>query len=473
MRSLPLSMVGGSVFGRYPKISTEQTWNMIISDGWSVPYAGYRNVTQNSPTGEGRGIYGSVRAGKMFAVINDVVYQLNGNSQDTTFDPVLIGKIKSFSGEVYFAENNANQIAICDGQGIYIYNYSTGAFVQASITFIPVYISFQDGYFLAATPSNQTGSYPWRLSALNDGTVWIDSANTDGTFQTKPNNCIAVVPVPGQEGVIYVFGQSVTESWYNTGAQLFPYQRSYYNNDYGCVSAATIANLDNMLVWLAGNEKSGPFIMYSSGGKTQKISTDGIDFKLSNLAEPTQSYAFLFRQDGHLIYQISFTNAADNFSLAFDFNSGKFLNTCDNEMNFHIAKRVIFFNNNYYFISFIDGDIYELSSTIYTFNGAEIPRIRITPTIRLPDSSPFIGKSLNFPIEQGMSKTIQRVDLSVSMNGGVNFGSTDRIELNPLGKPINRFEYWDLGYSNEFVAQFRFWGRERFVYTDGEINIQQ
>ena len=48
----------------------------------------------------------------------------------------------------------------------------------------------------------------------------------------------------------------------------------------GCINPATIAALDEYVVWLAQNEKSGPIIMYSTGGMPKKITTDGIDYLL-------------------------------------------------------------------------------------------------------------------------------------------------------------------------------------------------
>jgi len=54
-QSVPLGMVGGNNFGRYPKISAEQTFNFIVSDNALVPYAGYKNVRTQSPNAEGRG----------------------------------------------------------------------------------------------------------------------------------------------------------------------------------------------------------------------------------------------------------------------------------------------------------------------------------------------------------------------------------------------------------------------------------
>ena len=43
-KQMPLNIVGSSVFGRYPKISIEKTYNMLISDNWMVNYPGYSKV---------------------------------------------------------------------------------------------------------------------------------------------------------------------------------------------------------------------------------------------------------------------------------------------------------------------------------------------------------------------------------------------------------------------------------------------
>ena len=92
---------------------------------------------------------------------------------------------------------------------------------------------------------------------------------------------------------------------------------------------AAVAYMDEIVVWLAGNEKSGPIIMYSDGGMPKKITTDGIDFVFSNLNNPSDSEAFIFRQDGHLIYHINFYT--DNLSLFYDFNLDKFYHACDEQ----------------------------------------------------------------------------------------------------------------------------------------------
>jgi len=380
---IPLDIVGSTKFGRYPKISVEQTYNMIISDGFLVPAAGYQIVSELARHAEGRAIFTSTRYNHMIAVIGNKVYAITNNLFISE-----VGSISSFNGDVYIDENNANQIAICDQSSIYIYNWLTGAFTKATLpanasdgsAFVPGYITYQDGRFIAAS----IGKPIWRLSDVGNGLSWPADAQHEGTFQTKPDNVVATQRVPGGGNLLYVFGSTVTEIWQDVGFQLFPYQRnSSVNIDYGCLNPATIAYNDTIVVWLAANEKSGPMIAYSTGGSIKKISTDGIDFKFTKLKNPANSYGFLFRQDGHLLYQITFPD--DNLTYVYDFNTQMFFTLTDDSMGYHIAKRIAFFNDDYYFVSFKDGNIYNYSTSFSTYNGKEIPRIRICKPIRLPD----------------------------------------------------------------------------------------
>lgn len=415
---IPVDLVGGNEFGRYPKISNCSTWNMLVSDGFLVPFAGHKKVLSIDPVGESRGIFNSQKLGSMVVVINDGVFVI-----DNRLNSMQVATLNTSAGDVYIDENDKNQIAICDQKNIYIYNTSTGAFTQVdnSVTgFTPGYISFHDTRFIAAA----SGSATWRLSDPGNGTSWPTGAQNVGVFQTKPDNVNAVVRLPGKGNQILVVGNIVTESWQDVGAQLFPYQRSTgFNIDYGVLNPSTIASGDTFVIWLAKNEKSGPVIMYTQGGGTEQISNDGINFKLAQLANPEKSYAYLFKQDGHLIYVISFIDPRDNFTLAYDFTNQKFVSLSDEYMNHHIAKKVVFFNNTYYFISFTDGNLYELNSKYTTFNGAEIPRIRITSNMRAKDASPFIADNLTFTMEQGVNSEdpiIREVNVIDKGNIGVS-----------------------------------------------------
>jgi hypothetical protein len=462
-KTIPLGVVGSSTFGRYPKISNAMTYNMIVSDNWFVPFAGHQEVATLAANGSGRGLYSSVRYNHMIAVVNDNVYTIDSN-----FGVAKIATIGTSFGDVFIAENNAKQIAICDLKNIYIFDYDANTFTRATIDFLPTAISFQDGRFISGDRRNNQ----WRLSDFNNGLSWPGDASSVGVIQTKPDTVSYPLPIKGKGNALFLIGKTVTEQWYDLGYQLFPYQRnSFFNIDYGCLSAATVASQEDLVVWLAANEQSGPVIMVSQGGAPMPLSTDGINFKLAQLTTPQDSYGFIFKQDGHTFYQITFPT--DNLTLLYDFNTKKFYHLCDKYMNYHIAKRVCFFNDAYYFVSFNDGKLYEINSDYTTYNGDEIPRIRVTDPYRLPDSTAFIVNNINFTVEQGESQTVQRIDVSMSKDGAQSFSNIFTQELNSTANRRNKFQRWNLGRANDFTLQFRFWSEGRFVVGDGTMSIYQ
>lgn len=504
-KDIPLEIAGSTKFGRYPKMSSEQTFNMIVSDGWLVPFAGYRSVVTINPTGEGRGIYSSAKLNKMFAVIDNDLWIF-----DTNLAKSNGGRLATSIGDVFIAENNAGQIAISDGSNIYIYDNTSNVFTtltSAALGFKPGYLTFQDGRFI----SPDTATNQWRLSASNNGLSWPSTAAFVGAVQTKPDHAVACIRFPSRGNLLLVFGATVTEQWYDVGAQLFPYQRSQSTNiDYGCINPATIAEGENFVCWVAANEKSGPVIMYTNGGEIEHISTDGIDFQLANLQHPTNCYGYMFKQDGHLFYVACWPQ--DNFSYAYDFKTQAFYTVSDENLNVYIAKKVAFFNEKYYFVSLNDGNLYQMSSnfTDYDYGSdvvKEIPRIRIPKNVQMPDQSRFIAGYVGFTIEQGQfdypdintefdlttqdglllttqngvligggenfTNNVPRIDLSLSKDGGVNWGSDVGIKMRPLGLRQNKLMWWSLGAANDLTPQFRFYGFGRFVATNGVLGVYQ
>jgi hypothetical protein len=422
-KQYPINIVGSSIFGRYPKISTEKTYNMFISDEFLVPYAGYQIAISSTTFNlgkEGRAIFSSIKFGRLVVVVDNSVYLVNINysqlyNKVINSQTILIGTLNTSTGVVYITENNKPQICISDGTNIYIYDPALSPSFQtiSTIDFVPGYVTFHDTYFICAAKSDTFYTPPanntWRLSAQNDGTMWPNQAANIGLLQTKPDNIQAVVRFPSKGNMIFVIGENVTEAWFDTGAQLFPYQRmNQFNIDYGCLNPATVAYMDEVVVWLAANEKSGPIIMYSSGGEPQKITTDGIDYLFSQLQNPQDAQAFLYRQDGHLFYHINFYS--DNLSLFYDFNTKKFYHASDQNLNYFIASEVAFFNNQYYFVTRNNGNLFAFDTIFTTYQDVdrlgnvvlnEIPRIRTCKNIRMRSQEYFIANDVGFTIETG------------------------------------------------------------------------
>ena len=129
-REVPLNIVGSSIFGRYPKISIEKTYNMFMSDSLMVPYAGYNiAITSDNFANsiEGRAIFTSTKLDRLVVVEGNSVYLVNieysQEFQDVTFFQVSkIGTLQTQTGVVYIAENHKPQIGISDGTAFYIYD---------------------------------------------------------------------------------------------------------------------------------------------------------------------------------------------------------------------------------------------------------------------------------------------------------------------------------------------------------------
>jgi hypothetical protein len=526
---VPLKIVGGCTFGRNHKISSERTYNMFVSDDTLIQTPGYRVVITPKIGGKGRGIFASSRGGFMVTVIDNVVSRVQG--PEGALEETTLFELGTYFGDVTIEENSNYQIAICDGLDLWIYNWKTGVHGKATLPdseitgqdIIPGYVTYHDGYFIVPdTSTNQ-----WFISKPNDGLVWdwgAGSTSVNGAIQTKPDFAEAVLRAPGKGSLIYVFGQNVTELFNDIGAQLFPYQRqSSVSIDYGCISSNTIATMDEYVAFLGVNEKAGPAILVSAGGPFERISNDGIDFKLAEVVAPQSSTAFFYKLGGHVFYQITFFDPRDNFSLLYDFNTKDFFYVTDENMNYSIIHSVAFYNNVYYFVSLNDGNIYEfdilLTQYDYTPPGAipmsqakMIPCIRICNTAEQADSSQFIANSLSFIMEQGMDpywKSMPqryitteggqvitteaeptyvgvflqtelvlpdyapRIDLSISKDAGVTFGSFYGKELNTLGNRKNRVVFWGLGISNSFTVQLRFWSKFRKTISNGVISARE
>lgn len=497
IQDMPLDIAGSSTFGRDPKILASRTFNMILSDDWLVDYAGYEFISTLNPNGVGRGNFASVVANALVTVVYNTVYIITIVGQDAQgndlFNYQPVGNVTSFYGDVFIDENNVDQIAICDQFYLYIYNISTNKFIKANTPpgVIVGYVTYQDGRFIIP----DTSSASWYLSQVGDGTNWFWGPNGEavsGAIQTKPDFAQATVRFPGHGNLLLVMGKTVTELWTDVGGSQFPYQRSStINFDYGCLNPATIAISDKVVTWLGANEKSGPVIMYSTGADINQISTDGINYKLALLNHPEKSTGFFLKLAGHLIYQLTFYDPSDNYSVIYDFNTQKFFDVTDEEQNYHIARRVAFFNNDYFFVSLNDGNLYRMRPdlTYYDYGHFQdnsprtydIPRIRVCSNVRMPNQFRFVVNNLTFTLEQDEDSfnLMQefpyqpRIGCSVSRNGGINYSSYVDKAIYTYGHRMNRLNWWQLGSANDFVPQFRFWGKGPWRCTNGLVGIYQ
>lgn len=536
-QEVPVRIVGSSVFGRYPTISVERTYNMFVTlsgDGeeeWLTNFAGFEAALEFFEDAvEGRGFFHSVRGRFVLVVVAAAVYKFDSFSGL----PTQLGTIDSTTGEISFDENLSSQICFVASGKAYIYNYEFAptAIAEAALvgitigdtTFRPNYVSYQNTYFLFGNSLTTNAGSQWVV--VESGSIDLATAYTLNwvqtlTLQTKPDFAKAVLRIPGKGNNVIVFGSTVAELWTNVGGLLVYQRNQSVNIDFGAASVATIAANDEVVVWLGINENSEPALMAMRGGGASRISTDGLDYLFSTVQDPSSSTAFLYRQDGHLFYVLTFLGESDNFTIAYDFTRNKIYDLTDWDFTAFPARQMIYFLGKTYFLSFKDGKIYRISSDITTYDVLvndpseevdeiyDIPRVRLTNTFRLPRPENMLVKMFTFVIESGTTleaynqpicrgyiitedteqviyseddlpllteggycyTNIPRVDLTISKNGGITFSNVVPYTLKPTGKYQNQPRFNDLGYAQQITYQMRFWGKGRIVVKNGMMEI--
>lgn len=525
-RQIPINVCGSSTFGRYPTISVERTYNMFLTDEWLVNFAGYRRVLDLLSSGEGRGLFHSVRGNFMIAVVNATVFRIDSNLNIT----MLTNTLSTSTGEVFVDENLNNQICIVDGVDAYIYNHNGApTLVAQNITagqsdLVPNYVAYNNTFFLFGNALTNNDGSKWFVYEPNAATTIQYVATL--ALQTKPDFALAVKRIPGAANNVMVFGSSVCEIWTQVSNAIEPYRRnSTLSVDYGCASVSTIAASDKSIFWLAINETNSPTIMMYTGGNASVISTDGIDYLLQTILYPNQSTAAIFRQDGHLFYMLTFFNPADNLTICYDATVDKILDLTDQHLNFHPAREIVYFNRTWYFVSLNRASLYEMSTDITVIDESlgedpesandfiyDMQFIRVCNTVRNEQTARFRGNTLVMTIEQGNDPNCTgpheanyivmeddtsdvitseigvwlvtetspssdaftgcpRVDLTVSRDGGYTWSQTVSKTLNPLGKRQNILNWQNMGAANQMTHKFRFWGGSRWVVNNAVMEV--
>lgn len=527
-KTVEINVVGSSSFGRYPKMSPERTYNMYVSDKWLISFAGYKvdPTFPGTPGGQGRAINKSVQGNFLILVINNDVYRYNPDSTYTLLTPTV--KLKTSYGECYIDENLNKQICIVDGVDAYIYNYGTGGFAAQNITtFVPNYVCFQGGFFLFGNNASVDGS-KWYAYQKGTSPTTITGVTTQ-VLQTKPDKALAVMRIPGQGQNVMVFGSTVAEVYTQVGGTVNYRRNSTISVDYGCASVSTIDSSEEYLAWLGINEKNSPSIMVYTGQGVEDLTKEssGIDHIMSSIKHPADSTATFSRIDGHLIYQLTFFNAEDNLTFAYDFDTKSFFNLTDQYGDYHPARQYAFFNSQTYFISLKNAQLYQLSTDFtvidentvtrnnpaYDFNLLfQIPRSRTTLNLQQPDTDRFRIARVVAVIEQGSDENYQasdgmytlismestspgsiictedgipicmgtvpltnfyqpRVDLSISIDGGVTFSNPTSRYLNPEGYRKNILSWERLGLCNTVAFRFDYLSNSRVVVSDASMEV--
>jgi hypothetical protein len=253
---------------------------------------------QTIGTGPIRGLWADQVSGSSFYVVSgDSAYKLT--SLDAT--PQFLGSVAG-TGPVSIAYNGTQLFFACNPTA-FIYDESTGSFGQINDPDFPgaVTVGYLDGYFVFNEPNSQK---IW-VTALYDGNNIdaLDFASAEGS----PDNIVGVM-VDHRE--LWVFGTNSVEVWYDAGTPDYPLQRIQGAfNEIGCLSAYSVAKLDNALFWLGADARGQGIVYRAKGYNGERVSTHAVEWQIQQYPDLNDAVAYTYQQDGHAFYVLNFPSA--------------------------------------------------------------------------------------------------------------------------------------------------------------------
>jgi hypothetical protein len=441
---MKISLVGGSSEEWSKPFNAARCVNMfpVVDKGGSEVSALYGTPGLDLFATAGFGpVRGELAAanGRAFVVSDARLFELGLGGTATP-----LGSLDSSAGIVTMADNGF-QLAVCDGDKVYIFTYLTNIFEKVTDPDLPSAggIDFVNGYFVI----NENNSGKFYISGLYDGLSWgaLDFASAE----SSPDNLTRAVSFVGQLGL---FGANTLEIWRNTGDSVFPFSRISGATPIGCTSPETIRSIDTSQFWVGSNDEGSGIVYKAQGFNPTRVSTNAIELKLQAVADPTALYSWHYQKDGHVFYVISGSDLET--SLALDISTELWHELAySNEGIYeqHLASCCMYAFGKHLVGDRNNGNIYELSKDVYTDNGNYIKRLRVY-THLIDELKQIKYSKLKLLLESGVGLQSGQgsdplISLRISKDGAITWGNTYSTSMGAVGKYQTDVEWRRLGVS--------------------------
>ncbi len=481
-------LVGGFGQDLRTQVSPETTYNLYVSIPTDpkqqpalLPVPGLRPLQTFARGGFGRKQYTYGNQQNLYSVVGQQVYRA-----DSSLNQIPIGVLGSTVGVVGVAANNGGQVTFVDGTGGWTYNETDGSWTDLKdVENFPIgcnSIGFLDGYLIAFYPmSRQFG-----LSDLNNVLVW--PVENIGQLNRKADFGVAVGVV---KGLVFMMGYSSTETWFDAGGALFPFARD--NNalfEYGCAAPGSVSEGFDKLFWLGRDANGTMGVLMSEGGPPIKISTYEEDLKLSKITNPSDAVGDVFKINGHIFYQLSFTSG--NITFLFDqtvfekvkdpgvswslLGDSKFDTDTETNGNRHLMQSHAYFNGTHYCLAYNNSKLYELDPNFYLYDDENILRMRKTFRFMHPSLKLMRINQIDLLVIRGVglangTDADPYVEMQVSFDGGQNWTKPRQAILGKIGETQERTIFYECGISQSFVFMFKCWNAIDFVLLAGAMKF--
>ncbi len=398
------------------------------------------------PTAPVRGM--AEHAGILHVVSGDTLYSVFAGAYTALGNIPGSDRVRMFS--------NGPQLGIVAERDLYVY--------EDSLTKVddPAYIGSIDATYLdlfgVFVPPNSANVFINNPGAASFPDLTDFNALDFRTAEARPGNIVAV---ESDHRELFIFKESSTEVWANTGNPDFPFQPiGNAFMEVGCIAKDSVAKADNSVFWLANDMT----VRRVDGYTPVRVSTHAIESAITDMATVSDAYGFSHPTNGHLFYCLTFPSA--NKTFVFDITTGLWHERETNGDEWRINS-YFYANEIHYVGDGTTGKLGELSSTVYE-DFDQVHRVTVTSPILHSEGRQLFFERLQIDFEMGRGLSTgqgsdPQVMLQWSDDGGNTWSSEYWRSLGKIGEYSVRAVWNRLGASRNRV--FRLFFSDPILFT--------
>lgn len=395
-----------------------------------------------------RQVYTTSTGTSLFSVIGNGVF-----IYDSSFNRTSVGSLSTTSGPVGIIDNGVS-VYFTDGSDRYYCTLSGTGFTS---------VGPFDGAFVGATRCDIIDNYIIYNRPLSQQwgcTDVLSPTSNPLNFSSKDGSSDLLVAAVVANRDVFLLGRLTGEVWTDVGAFPFPFQRVPGTSmQHGCAAPFSISRLGESFAFLAQDDRGRTIVVQMIGYQPKRISTFAVEAAFSKYNTFSDAIAYSYQQAGHEFYVLTFPSEDVTwcFDLATSLWHKRAWRDQYNVLHRHRSNCGTVFNGKIIVGDYLNGNLYELSRSVFTDNGDTLPCIRRAPHL-VEDYDRVFYQSLQLYFQPGVGiSSGQGSDpqamLEWSDDGGSTFGSQHWTSIGKIGRYKNRAVWRQLGTARDRIFQ--------------------
>jgi hypothetical protein len=365
--------------------------------------------------------------------------------------------------------DNGITLAIVDGTYAYLVTLADDTFVEVDNNDLECYnqVLYLDGYFIFI------GETKFQISGLLATT--IDPLE----FATSEGSPDAIVGAIVLERSLYIFNETTTEIFYNSGAADFPFARMEGAFlELGCAARFSIEKTKDQLFFVARDKNGAGLIYKARGANMEKISTHAIETKISGYGNISDAKAYVYQDEGSSFYVLNFADADTTW--VYDITTGAWHErtyTNDGQQERDRGYSHAYAHSTHIVGGYETGSIYKMSREFKSDNGDEIVCVRTCPHL-YAENKKVRYKSFELDMEKGTGLdgsgqgTDPQAMLTFSNDGGFTYGNEHWADIGQIGQTSKRVIWRRLGAARGRVFKLTISDPVRRVLVGANLELE-